>query len=94
MVDAVVSNYPPGVSGVEPHITGTTTKDATRRVPECDKFDPAPNGYVGARFDTGCTFGGGVVDGELTGGGVFTFWWDCPVCGHENAVVDLTEEDL
>lgn len=92
----MVSNYPPGVSGLESQIVGpAVTRDATRRVPACDRFDPAPNGYVGARFDTGCTFGGGVVDGELEGDGVlFTFWWDCPVCGCENAVPDLSLEDL
>ena len=79
-----MSNYPPGVSGLEPHLTGPVERDHRMKVAECTRLD----------FER-CDFTGGDVNGVLSGDHlVATFWWDCPVCNAENSVVDVEVEGL
>lgn len=86
-----MSNYPPGVTGLEPQIAGYPETDETRQVQECARIGfPYPVRVSPTRVQTrDCDFGGGEVDG-LTVGGLWeggTFYWTCPVCGAENETV-------
>lgn len=93
-----LSNYPPGVSGLEPQIAGPALeREGIREVGECRNYGKTVHISTAehAQTATVCTFTGGDADGVYEGDDfVATFWWYCPSCGTDNDVpdIDVSEE--
>lgn len=73
------SNYPPGVSGNEPQITGYDERDATREAlcanDECARFD-VPQDAEGTEYLLTAAMYGNPAEIE--------FVWECTCCHQEN----------
>lgn len=92
-----MSNYPPGVTGLEPEIAGQDEHEGEREVGECRNLGELVIVSTGGHAQAGvvCDFTGGEVGGIYSGDRyVATFWWVCPSCGTENDVPDLDVTDV
>lgn len=87
-----MSNYPPGVTGLEPEIVGYDEEELTRTV-ECDH--EISGHYPGmGDYEEPCGF-----EGDILGTRIWlnryesVFHWECPRCLHEHDDIEQHDPD-